>query len=115
MSDSHDLIPSRFDIERRMFDKKCTPRWFSAMGSRILLRTFPTKREAEDHLAEILPGSRQRRQTVVPVTITLDHYAERWLHLIASTVKPRTITSYAGMLRLHLLPVFGRLAGAISR
>ena len=78
-------------------------------------RTFATKREAEDHLAEIIPGSRQRRQTVVPVTITLDHYAERWLHLIASTVKPRTITSYAGMLRLHLLPVFGRLAGAISR
>jgi integrase len=70
-------------------------------------RTFPTKREAEDHLAEIIPGSRQRRQTVVPVTITLDHYAERWLHLIASTVKPRTLTSYAGMLRLHLLPAFG--------
>ncbi len=70
-------------------------------------RTFATKREAEDHLAEIIPGSRQRRRSVVPVTITLEHYAQRWLHLISSTVKPRTLASYAGMVRLHLLPAFG--------
>jgi hypothetical protein len=70
-------------------------------------RTFGTKREAEDHLAQIIPGSRQHRPAAVPVTITLRDYAERWLQLIASTVKPRTVASYAGMLRLHILPAFG--------
>jgi integrase len=70
-------------------------------------RTYGTKREAEDFLAKTIPEVRQRRRAVVPVTITLEHYAERWLHLIESTVKPRTLSSYAGMLRLHLLPAFG--------
>ncbi len=70
-------------------------------------RTFATKREAEDYLAEIIPGSRQRRGTAVPPTISLAEYSERWLHLIASTVKPRTLISYTGMLRLHILPAFG--------
>jgi integrase len=58
-------------------------------------------------LAKTIPEVRQRRRAVVPVTITLEHYADRWLHLIDSTVKPRTLASYAGMLRLHLLPAFG--------
>jgi integrase len=70
-------------------------------------RTFPTRREAEDYLSEIIPGSRQRRRSAVPANITLNVYAERWLQLIASTVKPRTVSSYAGMLRLHILPAFG--------
>ena len=70
-------------------------------------RTFGTKREAEDHLAEIIPGSRQRRRAVVPVTITLEHYADRWLYMIENTIKPRTLASYSGTLRLHLLPAFG--------
>jgi integrase len=70
-------------------------------------RTFTTRREAEDYLAEVIPGSRQRRRAAVPVTITLSDYAERWVQLIASTVKPRTVASYAGMLRLHILPAFG--------
>src|SRR6476620_12402807 len=70
-------------------------------------RTFGTKREAEDFLARTIPEGRRRKRAAVPVTITLEHYAERWLRLIASTVKPRTLMSYAGMLRLHLLPAFG--------
>ena len=65
------------------------------------------QREGEDFFAKVIPEVRQRRRAVVPVTITVEHYAERWLHLIASTVKLRTLTSYAGMLRLHLLPAFG--------
>jgi integrase len=70
-------------------------------------RTFGIKREAEDFLAKTIPEVRQRRRAVVPVTISLEHYADRWLHLISSTVKPRTLLSYAGMVRLHLLPAFG--------
>jgi integrase len=70
-------------------------------------RTFGTKREAEDCLAKTIPEVRQRRRVVVPVTTTLAQYADRWLHLITHTVKPRTLASYAGMVRLHLLPAFG--------
>ena len=70
-------------------------------------RTFATKRDVEDFLAKTIPEVRQRKRAVVPVTITATVYADRWLRLIASTVKPRTLESYASTLRLHLLPVFG--------
>jgi integrase len=70
-------------------------------------RTFRTKHEAEDYLAKTIPDVRQRRYAVVPVTSTFAQYADRWVHLIRYTVKPRTLTSYAGMLRLHVLPVLG--------
>ncbi|MEO7859883.1 MAG: site-specific integrase, partial [Nitrospirales bacterium] len=70
-------------------------------------RTFGTKRDAEDFLAKTIPEVRQRKRALVPVTITVSAYAERWQRLIASTVKPRTLGSYAGTLRLHLLPAFG--------
>ena len=48
-----------------------------------------------------------KERALVPVTITVTAYAERWLRLIASTIKPRTLASYASTLRLHLLPAFG--------
>ncbi len=70
-------------------------------------RTFGTKRDAEDFLAKTIPEVRQGKRALVPVTITVAAYADRWLRLIASTVKPRTLASYAGMLRLHLFPAFG--------
>ena len=79
----------------------------SGRGRHPPLATFGTKREAEDFLAKTIPEVRQRKRAVVPVTITVAAYADRWLHLIASTLKPRTLASYAGMLRLHLLPAFG--------
>ena len=70
-------------------------------------RTFATKRDAEDFLAKTIPETRQGKRALVSVTITVAAYADRWLRLIASTVKPRTLVSYAGTLRLHLLPAFG--------
>src|SRR2546423_553828 len=70
-------------------------------------RTFGTKRDAEDFLAKTIPEVRRHKRSVVPVTITLAAYADRWLRLIASTVKPRTLASYASTLREHLLPAFG--------
>src|SRR6476646_2355540 len=70
-------------------------------------RTFGTKRDAEDFLAKTIPEVRQGKRVLVPVTITVATYADRWLRLIASTVKPRTLASYASTLRLHMLPAFG--------
>src|SRR6267143_3823846 len=70
-------------------------------------RTVGTKKAAEDFLAKTIPEVRQGKRALVPVTITVAAYADRWLRLIASTVKPRTLVSYASTLRLHLLPAFG--------
>src|SRR4029077_16492663 len=74
-------------------------------------RTFGTKKAAEDFLAETIPMVRQGKRALVPVTITVAAYADRWLRLIASTVKPRTLASYASTLRIHLLPAFGAWRG----
>ena len=58
-------------------------------------------------MAKTIPEVHQRKREVVPVTVTVAVYADHWLCLIASTVKPRTLVSYASTLRLHLLPAFG--------
>ena len=66
-----------------------------------------TRRQAEDVLAEKLRESRQTARPTVDVDLTVTAYAERWLQLVASSLKPRTLQSYSQTLRLHLLPVFG--------
>ena len=48
-------------------------------------RTFATKRDAEDFLAKTIPEVRQGKRAMVPVTVTVTVYADRWLRLIAST------------------------------
>ncbi len=69
--------------------------------------TCETRREAEAILAEKVRESRQHIRPAVDPNITLASYAERWLGLIAPSVKPRTLHSYCGTLRLHILPAFG--------
>src|SRR5262245_17797999 len=69
--------------------------------------TCETRRQAEDVLTERVREARQLMQPVVDSNITLNVYAERWLNLIAATVKPRTQKGYAKTLRLHILPVLG--------
>jgi Phage integrase, N-terminal SAM-like domain len=50
---------------------------------------------------------RTHAERVVDPNVTVDAYADRWLGLIASTVKMRTLDSYHRTLRLHIRPVFG--------
>lgn len=69
--------------------------------------TCETRREAEDALARLLPEARQASRPVVDPDLTLVAYAERWLGLVAASIKPRTLTSYEKALRLHLLPTLG--------
>jgi integrase len=69
--------------------------------------TCQTRREAEDQLGRLLPATRQANQPAVDPDITLREYAERWLSLIAATVKRRTLASYKQTLDNHILPVFG--------
>jgi integrase len=52
----------------------------------------------------------------VVAPITLDEYADRWLGEIASSVEPRTVSNYAGMLKNHVRPTLGVHAlGAVTR
>ena len=69
--------------------------------------TCQARREAEAILEEKLRASRQPTRPVVDLDITAKSYSERWLTLIAASVKPRTLESYDRTLKLHILPVFG--------
>jgi Phage integrase, N-terminal SAM-like domain len=68
---------------------------------------LPTKESADDFLAAAIVMSRQPTQADLPSTMTVAGYAEHWLRLAASHLKPRTLTCYRDTLRLHLLPTFG--------
>jgi integrase len=71
--------------------------------------TCETRRLAEDVLSAKLQESRQPTRPVVDPDITLADYAERWLVLIGSTVKPRTLDGHRYVLDLHVLPMLGRV------
>src|SRR2546425_12011023 len=68
---------------------------------------WETRREAEDVRDSKRREARQATRPVVDPDITVAAYAERWLGLLAVSVKPRTLTMYRSYLNLHLLPVFG--------
>jgi integrase len=69
--------------------------------------TCETKREADAVLAEKLQESRQPTRPAVDPRITIASYSERWLTLLAASVKARTLESYNSTLRRYLLPAFG--------
>jgi integrase len=48
-------------------------------------------------------------ETPTPAPVTLNEYADRWLVEIASSVEPRTVESYRGMLKNHVRPSLGAL------
>jgi integrase len=54
-----------------------------------------------------------RAQLLTPpqqtATITLNDYADRWLTGIATSVEPRTVENYSGMLKNHIRPTLGAL------
>jgi integrase len=52
----------------------------------------------------------------VAASITLNEYANKWIVGIASSVEPRTVSNYNGMLKNHIRPALGTLAlTAITR
>ena len=71
--------------------------------------TCRTKREAETVLAERVLEGRQARRLAVDPNMRITEYSQRWLQLIASSVKPRTLQSYELSLRRHILPAFGAI------
>src|SRR6266851_2467185 len=74
--------------------------------------TFRTKTEAEAERDRMGPRRRQAHdRPTLPVNMTVDELADRWLKEAATTHqdKPRTAESYTGVLRTHVRPRLGRL------
>ena len=72
-------------------------------------KTFERKGDADAFRDKVGPQARQRLRPMVSATITVQDYSEHWKALIAHTVKRRTLASYTEILRLHILPCFGKL------
>lgn len=83
--------------------------FYDAHGTRRQLR-FRTKDEAQVAQAR---GTLEAQQKIVPHVdpgITLEAYAKRWLSEgPARGLKPGTIERYDSALRLHILPLLGRM------
>jgi integrase len=75
-------------------------------GKQIRKQGFASQVEAQDALdayrAEQLAPPVQQA-----VTITLNEYADRWLNSIVTSVEPRTVENYRGMLKNHIRPTLG--------
>ena len=72
------------------------------------LGTFRTRAEAEKTLAAAI-ADRHRGSWIDPRDgrVTFEAYSQQWLHERA-TLRPRTRELYEGLLRLHIVPFFGR-------
>jgi integrase len=77
-----------------------------ALGDRRWI-TCDTRAQADETLAKVLREARQIALPVVDPDVTVQAYSERWLRLIAPTIKPRTLEGYEEKLRNHLLPLLG--------
>ena len=69
--------------------------------------TCDTRKEADEQLSKAVHESRQAARPLVDPNLTLDAYADRWLELIAPTLKPRSLEGYREKLRNHIRPALG--------
>jgi integrase len=81
--------------------------YYDAFGIRRV-RSFDTRREAEDFLARVIPEARQAADApLVDPDIIVKDYNELWLRAAAPGLKPKTVENYRNCLRLHVLPTLG--------
>jgi integrase len=81
--------------------------YFDAAGRRRRL-VAATREKAENLLAEKIKESRQAAPVCDNPETTVEEYAARWLDAVAASLKPRTHASYAQILKLYVLPAFGK-------
>jgi integrase len=72
-------------------------------------KSFDRKGDADSYRDKVGPEARQQLAPTVPANITVENYADHWTILIGQTVKRRTLARYKEILRLHLLPRFGKV------
>ncbi len=93
--------------ERRGRPGKYLVDYYDAIGIRRV-RSFDTRREAEDFLARIIPEARQAADAPqVDPDIRVKDYVDLWLHAASPRLKPKTTENYRNCLRLHVLPALG--------
>jgi integrase len=80
--------------------------WRDGAGRRRW-QSFETRKDAENFLADQVRLARQPTRPVVDPKITVAGYAERWLGIVKTSAKPRTVEIYDGALQRHILPVLG--------
>src|SRR5438876_9911763 len=80
--------------------------WRDPLGKRRWV-SCASRKEAETVLEETLREARHPARPTVDTNITFVDYARRWIGVVSSSVKPRTLDSYDQTLKLHLLPTFG--------
>jgi integrase len=96
-------VPGTFEIS--FYDSLGVRRWQTITGS---------VEDAEAARAEVA-GRKRRGERVVRSKQTLAEYVPVWLDGQAGRLRPKTITTYEGALRLHVVPRLGRLKlGEIS-
>jgi integrase len=81
--------------------------WRDGAGARRW-RSFETRKDAEHFLVDQMRLARQPTRPLIDPKISLAAYAERWLGVVATSAKPRTLETYEGALRRHILPALGR-------
>lgn len=68
-----------------------------------------TRKEVGDKLAELVA----KTGAGIPLATagwTVERYAQHWIdHVVAPRLRPSTVSSYRETLRLHIVPVFGRV------
>jgi integrase len=81
--------------------------YYDAFGLRRV-RSFATRREAEDFLVRVIPEARQAADApLVDPDVRVTEYSELWLRAAAPGLKPKTLENYRHCLRLHVLPLLG--------
>src|SRR4051812_23941505 len=68
-----------------------------------------TRKEVAEKLKTLL-ADQQKGLPIVIERQTIEHYLTRWLEdLVKPTVRPRTYSSYAQLVRLYITPALGRI------
>jgi integrase len=67
---------------------------------------YPTRTQAEAALADAL-ARRSHGFALDPAKLTVDQYLDRWLAHIRTSLRARTVTRYAALLRDHVRPSLG--------
>jgi integrase len=69
--------------------------------------TCETRKEADAVLSKVIETGSQRVVPKFDLRIKVGEYSEHWLAQVENVLKPATVDSYAQVLRLYTLPVFG--------
>jgi len=85
-------------------------------SGRRIIQKADSKGEALDRLTEIRKALKNQSYDPARAETPLNEYAVSWLEAKRSEVKPSTFTSYEYVLRVHILPVIGKIClGRLSR